>query len=206
MTVRLAASAAALALLLATPSVASITITANNVSGNPDENVLLSNDATSTSIVGLTNQTDTPVLFRGDELLTDPPNGQARIEAVDGGFDFLEISLQQPGGLFSELEFNLMSGFDGDVTITAIDNFGTEFDQTLTLDANGENRINLFSADDQLIRLVRINAEGDLEDIRQVRIGGFATAPIPEPATWTMMILGFGMAGAAVRRRRSMLA
>ncbi|MFD1610625.1 PEPxxWA-CTERM sorting domain-containing protein [Sphingomonas tabacisoli] len=27
--------------------------------------------------------------------------------------------------------------------------------------------------------------------------------PVPEPATWTMMIAGFGMAGAALRRRSS---
>jgi PEP-CTERM motif len=30
-----------------------------------------------------------------------------------------------------------------------------------------------------------------------------ATAAVPEPATWMMMILGFGFVGAAVRRRRS---
>lgn len=29
-----------------------------------------------------------------------------------------------------------------------------------------------------------------------------ATAPIPEPATWAMMIVGFGLSGAALRRRR----
>lgn len=30
-----------------------------------------------------------------------------------------------------------------------------------------------------------------------------ATAAVPEPATWAMMILGFGFAGSALRRRRS---
>ena len=34
------------------------------------------------------------------------------------------------------------------------------------------------------------------------RIG--AGAPVPEPATWAMMILGFGLVGFAVRRSRSM--
>lgn len=32
------------------------------------------------------------------------------------------------------------------------------------------------------------------------------TGAIPEPATWAMMILGFGMAGATIRRRRSVAA
>ena len=36
-------------------------------------------------------------------------------------------------------------------------------------------------------------------------IRGFLTA-IPEPATWGMMILGFGLAGAALRRRRAAFA
>lgn len=33
-----------------------------------------------------------------------------------------------------------------------------------------------------------------------------AIAAVPEPATWLMMIGGFGLAGAAIRRRRSKLA
>jgi hypothetical protein len=37
--------------------------------------------------------------------------------------------------------------------------------------------------------------------------GGLTQVPaIPEPATWAMMIAGFGMVGATVRRRRSVLA
>jgi hypothetical protein len=32
-----------------------------------------------------------------------------------------------------------------------------------------------------------------------------APGGVPEPASWTLMILGFGLAGAAVRRRRSLL-
>lgn len=33
-------------------------------------------------------------------------------------------------------------------------------------------------------------------------VGGALTAPVPEPATWAMMIAGFGLAGTALRRRR----
>lgn len=32
-------------------------------------------------------------------------------------------------------------------------------------------------------------------------ISGLATAAVPEPATWAMMIAGFGLVGAAMRRR-----
>ena len=34
-------------------------------------------------------------------------------------------------------------------------------------------------------------------------VDGFSISAAPEPATWGMMILGFGIAGTAVRRRRS---
>jgi hypothetical protein len=33
-------------------------------------------------------------------------------------------------------------------------------------------------------------------------LGNAAGGGVPEPATWAMMILGFGMIGAALRRRR----
>ena len=37
----------------------------------------------------------------------------------------------------------------------------------------------------------------------QVTLGGNATGAVPEPATWGMLILGFGVAGVALRRRSS---
>ncbi|WP_294196476.1 PEPxxWA-CTERM sorting domain-containing protein [uncultured Sphingomonas sp.] len=33
-------------------------------------------------------------------------------------------------------------------------------------------------------------------------LGSITSAAVPEPATWAMMLLGFGMVGAAARRRR----
>jgi hypothetical protein len=34
-------------------------------------------------------------------------------------------------------------------------------------------------------------------------IRGFLTPAIPEPATWALLLLGFGLAGASLRRRPS---
>ena len=208
MTTRIAMGLGALSVLAATPAMADITITDLNVPGNPDQNVLLNGDTNGLTIIGTTNQTSTPILFTGDETLTDPPNGQARIEGVDGGFTFLVISLLNPGLFFTEVEFNLFSEEDGEVTITAVDGSNVEFSETFQLDGNGENRINVFRTNNQLIKSVRIEAEGDLEDIRQVRVDGnpgFGPNPtgiIPEPGTWALMLLGFFGAGACLRSHR----
>ena len=41
--------------------------------------------------------------------------------------------------------------------------------------------------------------DGDVIGVDDVRFG---FASVPEPATWTTMILGFAVVGAALRRRR----
>ena len=40
--------------------------------------------------------------------------------------------------------------------------------------------------------------------MRQVRLGGVSelAAAVPEPATWALMLLGFGFVGGAMRSRR----
>lgn len=41
-------------------------------------------------------------------------------------------------------------------------------------------------------------------NFRPVEINAFQSAAVPEPATWALMISGFGLAGTALRRRRRM--
>lgn len=41
-------------------------------------------------------------------------------------------------------------------------------------------------------------------DTAQIRAAAFPTPGVPEPATWAMLILGFGFVGAAARRRGTM--
>jgi len=56
---------------------------------------------------------------------------------------------------------------------------------------------------------IKGNAGFDLDAVAMINYIDTRPAPtggVPEPATWAMMILGFGFAGATLRRRRSMLA
>jgi hypothetical protein len=47
-----------------------------------------------------------------------------------------------------------------------------------------------------------IFAGGDATRFRAQLVGGPAPTPVPEPASWALMVVGFGMAGLGLRSRR----
>lgn len=202
MKLKLALAASGLALAIAAPAWATITIYSTPpFPPNPPENVLLNQDSSGNTVFGATNQSGTIVVFTGNETLTDPPNGQARIEAVDGSFDFLTIALQDPTLGMTAIEFNLDALADGPATLTFFDQFGTPFAGVFTLDNNGQNFFTAVASNGEFIKTVQINSQVGLADIAQVRLGT-GVIPIPEPGTWAMMIIGFFGMGAALRSRR----
>jgi hypothetical protein len=76
------------------------------------------------------------------------------------------------------------------------------FQQTFGIPANGY--FSAFTMDGQLIDYFSIAANGTINDIRQIRLGGIQaiSTGVPEPAAWAMMISGFAGVGALMRRRR----
>ena len=48
-------------------------------------------------------------------------------------------------------------------------------------------------------------ASGNPSGLR-VELGGTAAAAVPEPLVWTMLIIGFGLVGAGMRRSRTVVA
>lgn len=97
-------------------------------------------------------------------------------------------------------------GFGG-VTLTTI--HGADFsvahgDQT---DANTNQRIFITAGMGEVITGLRFHATGIAYEIDDV--AGTLAAPggggsdVPEPATWALMIAGFGMVGVGARRRRN---
>jgi hypothetical protein len=62
------------------------------------------------------------------------------------------------------------------------------------------------ATDGELIDYFSIAANNTIGDIRQVRLGGVQLIPtVPEPATWAMMIAGFGGVGGMARQRRRLV-
>jgi hypothetical protein len=202
--------AAAAALAMASPAAAAVLIDVGPGVLQPDENVLFNNGPTpGPAIEGVTNQSGTVVVLEAGESLS-AFGGQARVRSPDlalsslfnfRGFanQLVGFDLAEAGLAFTETEFRVFGGTATELTLTFVDTAGEVFQQTLAIPKSGF--FNAQAIDGQLINYFSIAANGTLGDIRQFRIGGI-TAGIPEPATWAMMLLGFGTAGAMLRTRR----
>lgn len=193
------------------PAAATIVIYSTPGALQPDENVLFQGPPPSgLNAFGVTNQTNTAVTFTGNEALATPSSGQARITAADNsGLNFLSFALTDPAFGFKQVEFNI---FGTGATATSVnlsftDQFGMVFSQMASI-GNGQNFFSAQAFDDQFITNVSFVLNGTVRDIRQVRIGGIdlvdggGGATVPEPQSWALMILGFGMVGVVSRRRK----
>lgn len=202
-------AAIAAAFVVAGPAAASIEIFNSPGSVQPSENVLVDDGLTGQTVFGHTNNSNTSVSFlslANGVTLQGFSNGQSRVQALTGSLDALRFFLTGGAG-FGEVEFDLhKAARDTDtVNVTFFGDFGTE---TRTFDlGNGNNWFSARTSGGDLITAVSFDTSGSgVDDIRQVRLGAIAgvTPPppaVPEPATWAMMLGGFGLLGAAVRRR-----
>ena len=110
---------------------------------------------------------------------------------------------------FTEAEFNLFGATQGDTitfTTTCLDptNCNITTDNTFTL-SNGQNFFGVKAADGTVLTSVSFTSSAGIEAVKQVRIAGLnaVNGAVPEPATWAMMLFGFGAVGFGMRRRRS---
>jgi hypothetical protein len=169
----------------------------------PNSNVLFNSNVSGNPITAqLNNVPGALVNFSSNETLFANSSGQARISGSDGNLTFLSFGLQS-GLTFGEFEFNLNALANGSAMITLFSAGGETLFSSglLNISANGQN---FFGGSGAPISSVQIASSVQLGDVRQVRLGQIGTAAaVPEPATWGMLLLGFGAVGYSLRRRRS---
>ena len=113
-----------------------------------------------------------------DILFVDPTDGTT---AATTGF----FSLLTTDGLIRATAFDSLGDLLGSTQVSA---------GSMTLSFAGMARIRIFSVDDDATTLDDLSFDTP------------AAAGVPEPAGWALMMGGFGVIGAAARRRRELLA
>ena len=164
------------------------------------DNVLL-DSATNVAVgTGLTNTTPgVPIEFTSTtDMLNLDASGQANISAVDEILNNLTFTLLG-GAIFERAEFNLFDGADAPLSVTILTNTGSS--ETFDLaSVNGANRFGITADAGESLSSVTFTSAVGFDSLRQLRIGGVTTpGAIPEPATWLMMLIGFGLLGGVMR-------
>jgi hypothetical protein len=192
------------------PAHATVTIEKSPSYVQPEENVQLDTDLIvgDNMLQGTTNQTGSTVVFTSstDDLLA-PPQGQARIEAVDGSLGALVFSLADLD-TFTTAEFNILASVGGPVTLSAYDASNMLLASlNSTLGSAGQNFFGFQADPSTPITSIGIVAGPNtaISSIGQFRVGGISTTaePVPEPGTWALLLVGFGALGFAMRRRKT---
>nr|WP_084462236.1 PEPxxWA-CTERM sorting domain-containing protein [Bradyrhizobium sp. WSM1417] len=189
-------------------SAANANLVINTGNGDFDELVQYQNPTSSAdgkTLYTTTNaKTPTAITFTGLEALVGS-GGQATITGTDGNIMDLSWTLTNITQAYTDGVFKVTPSKTGgatEITVTALDQFGGIFTDTLAIDNSGF--FNVSSLDNQLIRTITISANGELDDVRQVRLGGVTTiaGAVPEPSTWAMLVLGFAGVGFMAYRRK----
>jgi len=196
--------AAIVALGIAAPASAAVTVcTGGGCAPQPSSNVQVTGGETGTTVTGTLNNAPGTVEFSSSQTLMTDANGQARVAAENGGLTApLDISFT--GGLLNALEFNLNALTGGTVSFAFTGGDSNGFTTgPLTLGANGANFFNVSGGTFDRIS-ISFGDNASLQDISQIRLtGAGAIGAVPEPATWGLMILGFGAIAGTMRRRRA---
>ncbi len=148
-------------------------------------------------IEGFINGTTIGVRAVGDEdLKTSGSSGVVWIVADDGGLRTLTYSLV--GYNFASFEVDLKDprGNNGRWEVT----FETNDGSTETFTNFNGGFVSAYTDDGSLLTSVKFTTNADISGSGQTRFGGMVA--VPEPSTWALMLLGFGGAGAMIRRRR----
>jgi hypothetical protein len=161
---------------------------------------------TGSTISGNVNQDGSDVTFSTNTgILSITGSGEATVYG-DPALEDLLVTFQKSWNSitfnFSKLDSN--SAFtllvNGTALFSAAPNLGDDA-CNFCLIGNGANK---YTVSGPGINSLAFNFDPGIENAKQFRVEGLSA--IPEPATWAMMIMGFGAVGTMVRQSRRKLA
>jgi hypothetical protein len=200
-------ASAAFLVASAVPARADI-IVVTGVNNQGTDNVLLNPADNVSEVTGLVNGLLTEFTsVSGSGLLSANPSGQATVSGGTGNDPFTNISFGLDGNLtFTRAVFNINAATNGStlINVQGIGISGGFFQDTFTVDANGQNFFTVTAINNQLINRITLTGTNGatFEDLRQVRIGGGAvpTTAVPEPAS--LFLVGAALSGLVASRAR----
>jgi hypothetical protein len=165
------------------------------------------NDPGALQILGNVGPVTGPlVTFTSSNGLLDANSGAATIfRPGDALLTQLTFTLQS-GFSFSKAEFDLLSGAPKVFDVVLTTSSGAT--NTIHVDnSNGSNVFNVIGQGSESFTSASFSStagdiDGGFATFKQLRLVMSTGQPIPEPATWAMMLLGFGGIGMAMRRSR----
>lgn len=148
-----------------------------------------------TTLDGVVNNDGSAVTFSSSDSLTMTGSGEATVYPLSGFISDLDV-------IFEKAWDNITFAFTGDAgTFTLLVNGTSLFTQpacTICTVGKGENKFTLSGAG---ITSLAFTFDPGVSTAKQFRVEGL-TAAVPEPATWALLLLGFGAVGGAMRTSR----